>query len=206
MSPQPVAVYVVDDDASFRTATGRLLRSCGYRVNCYETANQALKNIQNGEPGCILLDVQMPGLNGMQFQERLAKMQCILPIVFITGHGDIETSVKAIKAGAEDFLIKPVSKKVLLEAVARALERSADQLQQFRKNNSLRALFSTLTEQEREVFALVVRGHPNKQIARKLGTSIRTVKARRHNTMNKLKAKSVAALVSIAVDLKLTVA
>ena len=114
-------VHVVDDDASFRTAIGDLLRACGYSVALYESATQLLKMLPGDEPGCILLDVQMAGLSGLQLQDRLAQLDHRLPIVFVTGHGDIPTSVQAIKAGAEDFLTKPVAKEKLLEAIERAL-------------------------------------------------------------------------------------
>ena len=121
MTSQQNIVHIVDDDPSFRTAIGRLLRASGYRVAIYETGFQALENLPNDERGCILLDVRMPGLSGLQLQEHLAKMRHALPIIFISGHGDIATSVRAIKAGAEDFLTKPVTKDALLSAITRAL-------------------------------------------------------------------------------------
>ena len=206
MSSQQAVIHIIDDDASFRSAIGRLLRSSGYRVAYYELANQAVTLLPTSELGCILLDVQMPGLNGMQFQEQLAKQKNTLPIIFVTGYGDIKTSVRAIKAGAEDYLTKPIKKGVLLDVVARTLARSVELQEHATKNDSLRAVFHSLTERERDVFALVVRGRLNKQIAHQLGTSLRTVKAHRHNAMEKLQAKSVPELVSIAFELGLTVA
>jgi len=201
MNSQQNVVHIVDDDPSFRTAIGRLLRASGYRVAIYETGFQALQNLPNDERGCILLDVRMPGLSGLQLQEHLAKMRHPLPIIFISGHGDIATSVRAIKAGAEDFLTKPVTKDALLSAISRALAHYDEGHEHVARLNSLRALISTLTPREHEVFALVVLGRLNKQIAHELGTAERTVKAHRHSVMEKLRASSVAELVSIAVQI-----
>jgi FixJ family two-component response regulator len=201
MISQQSVVHIVDDDPSFRTAIARLLRASGYRVAIYETGSQALENLPSDERGCILLDMRMPGLNGLQLQTHLAKMGHALPIIFISGHGDIATSVQAIKAGAEDFLTKPVTKDALLSAITRALLHYDEGHEHVARINSLRALFSTLTVREREVFALVVLGRLNKQIAHQLGTAERTVKAHRHSVMEKLGAKSVAELVSIAVQI-----
>jgi FixJ family two-component response regulator len=191
-------IHVVDDDKSFRTAVGRLLRASGYSVALYESAEQLLQAAPGAEPGCILLDIRMAGLDGLELQDRLAGLDCILPIVFLTGHGDIPTSVRAIKAGAEDFLSKPVSSTTLLAAVERSLARDRQSRRQRDRLDHLRRLVSTLTPRESEVFALVVRGRLNKQIAFELGTSERTVKAHRHAVMQKLDVQSVAEAVSIA--------
>jgi FixJ family two-component response regulator len=191
-------IHVVDDDASFRNAISRLLNVSGYEVADYESATSFLCTLEDAKPGCILLDVQMPDLGGLQLQDELAKLSRGWPIIFMTGHGDIPTSVRAIKAGAEDFLSKPVSKQTLLEAIERALvryaamQRSQDQLDGFR------SLVTMLTPREAEVFALMVRGKLNKQISHLLGTSERTVKAHRHMVMNKLQVQSFAEAVSIA--------
>jgi FixJ family two-component response regulator len=150
------------------------------------------------ERGCILLDVQMPGLSGLELQGRLAERGSALPVVFLTGHGDIPMSVRATKAGAEDFLSKPISHATLLEAVHRALLRSEAEGEQNDRLRALRTLATTLTPREREVFALVIRGKLNKQIAFELHTSERTIKAHRHNVMHKLQVRSVAELVSMA--------
>src|SRR5262245_63051765 len=123
MTPQTPTMYIVDDDASFRTAIARLLKTSGYQVALYESGEQLLENPPALAPGCVLLDLEMPGLSGLDLQDRLAKMGYTLPIVFLTGHGDIPASVRAIKAGAEDFLSKPVAKKPLLEAIQHALAR-----------------------------------------------------------------------------------
>jgi FixJ family two-component response regulator len=191
-------IHVVDDDVLFRTAIARLLRASGYEVTLYESGDQLLQNCSNDEPGCILLDVHMPGLDGLGLQSKLRQMDSILPIVFLSGHGDIPTSVKAMKAGAEDFLSKPVSKNTLLDVVEQALWRYGEERNRREKFDSLRALVSALTPRESEVFALVVRGRLNKQIAYELGTTERTIKAHRRAVMQKLKVNSLAEAVSIA--------
>jgi len=201
MNSRNNVIHVVDDDASFRKSIYRLLSVSGYRVVLHESGERALENISNVDRGCILLDLQMSGLNGIELQERLEKVGNALPIIFISGHGDISASVRAIKAGAEDFLTKPVSKDVLLAAIKRALEHYDEGQEHVSLINLLRARFCTLTARENEVFALVVLGRLNKQIAHQLGTAERTVKAHRHSVMQKLEAKSVAELVSIAVKL-----
>ena len=191
-------IHVVDDDLPFRAAVARLLRASGYQVALHESGEQFLRNPPGDAPGCILLDMRMTGLDGLELQDRLKRMDSILPIVFLTGHGDIPTSVRAIKAGAEDFLSKPVSKDTLLEAVERALARYRDQRDRRDRLDTLRALVSAFTPRESEVFALVVRGRLNKQIAYELGASERTIKAHRHVVMHKLKVASLAEAVSIA--------
>ncbi len=191
-------VHVVDDDASFRKAISRVLELSGYEVAEHESASCFLRAIEHAKPGCIVLDVQMPALGGLQLQEELAKLSLSWPIIFMTGHGDIPMSVRAIKAGAEDFLSKPVSKQTLLEAIERGLVRYAAMQQSQDQLDSLKSLVSTLTAREAEVFALMVRGRPNKQIAHLLGTSERTVKAHRHVVMQKLQVQSFAEAVSIA--------
>jgi RNA polymerase sigma factor (sigma-70 family) len=197
MTDAPV-IHIVDDDESFRTAIARLLRVSGYQVALYDSARRLLEKPPGTAPGCILLDVRMPGLSGPELQARLVAAGNPLPIVFLTGHGDIPTSVRAIKAGAEDFLSKPVSKKTLIDAIQRALARYEETREQSLRLGALRALVASLTPRESQVFALVVRGKLNKQIAHELGTSERTVKAHRHAIMQKLKVQSVAEAVSIA--------
>ena len=196
-------IHVVDDDKLFRTAVARLLRAAGYQVALYESGDRLLASSPVAEPGCILLDVRMAGLNGLELQHRLSEQQCILPIVFLTGHGDIPTSVQAIKGGAEDFLSKPVSKRTLLEAVEGALARYRERRDRRDRIDGLRARIATLTPREHEVFALVARGKLNKQIAFELGTSERTVKAHRHAVMAKLRVQSLAEAVAIAARLGL---
>jgi FixJ family two-component response regulator len=191
-------IHIVDDDASFRGALSRVLEVEGYAVADYDSANCFLRAIENAEPGCILLDVNMPSVDGLQLQEELAKLSIRWPIVFMTGRGDVPTSVRAIKGGAEDFLLKPVSKETLLAAIHRALASFAAIQQQQDQLNSLRSLISTLTPRESEVFALMVRGKMNKQIAFQLGTSERTIKAHRHMVMEKLQVQTFAEAVSVA--------
>jgi FixJ family two-component response regulator len=201
-------IHVVDDDPSFRKAVSRLLKISGHEVADYESATSFLRALEDAKPGCILLDLKMPDLGGLQLQDKLAKLSHRWPIIFMTGHGDIPTSVQAIKAGAEDFLSKPVSSETLLSAIARALARYAAMQQKQDQLDSLRSLVSTLTAREAEVFALMVRGKLNKQIAHLLGTSERTIKAHRHMVMEKLRVQSFAEAVSIAerVGLLLTLA
>jgi RNA polymerase sigma factor (sigma-70 family) len=191
-------VHVVDDDDSFRTAVGRMLRAFQFEVALYASADQLLGHPLRAARGCILLDFQMAGLNGLELQRRLTQLGNVLPIIFLTGHGDIPTSVRAIKAGAEDFLSKPVSTATLREAIDRALERYDATREQHEQLEALGALVAMLTPREREVFDLVVRGKLNKQIAFSLGASERTIKAHRHSMMEKLQVRSVAEATSIA--------
>lgn len=197
MTGAPV-IHVVDDDASFRTAVSRVLKLSDYGDADYDSAAAFLRESEKASPGCILLDIQMPELDGLQLQEHLAKLSCSWPLIFVTSHADIPTSVRAIKAGAEDFLSKPVSKQILLEAIERAFVRYAAMQQSQDQLTALRSLISTLTPREETVFALMVRGKRNKQIAFQLGTSEGTVKAHRHMVMHKLRVQSFAKAVSIA--------
>jgi FixJ family two-component response regulator len=198
MTTAPPVVHVVDDDASFRTAIARLLDASGYQVALYGSASELLERLPGGAPGCILLDVKMSGLNGPQLQERLGEIGHKLPIVFLTGHGDVPTSVRAIKAGAEDFLTKPVSKKDLFDAIERALSRYEEIRDHDSRIAALQSLVARLTPREKEVFALVVRGKLNKQIAHELDIAERTIKAHRQQVMEKCEVQTLAELVLIA--------
>jgi FixJ family two-component response regulator len=190
---------VIDDDASYRTAVERRLKWAGYDVETYSSAQQLLDRLPGADtPGCILLDVQMPGLSGLELQNRLIECGSILPIVFVTGYADAPTIVRAMKAGAEDFLTKPASSQQLIDAIERAMARYGVALHQRSEFNSLLRLVATLTPRERQVFNLVVRGKINKLIAHELGTTERTVKAHRHQVMEKMKVDSLAELVSNA--------
>ena len=200
MTGVPV-IHVVDDDASFRSSMSRLLQASGYQTELYESGNALLERLPIGESGCILLDLQMSGVQGFELQERLAKTGNALPIIFLTAHGDIRAGVRAMKAGAEDFLTKPVSREALFECVERALARNVLQCQQQDRMNTMRGLVAKLTPREAEVFALVVRGKLNKQIAHELGTTVRTIKAHRQAAMEKLRVASFAEAVSIAARL-----
>jgi FixJ family two-component response regulator len=198
----PSLVHVVDDDASFRTAIQRRLKLAGYEVETYSSAQHLLNRLPDVEkPGCILLDVQMPGLSGLELQNRLVELGSILPIVFVTGHSDIPTTVRAIKAGAEDFLTKPIPSDQMIAAIERAMARYDLARRQRIEANSFLALVATLTPRERQVFCLMVRGMINKRIAGELGTTERTVKAHRHQVMEKMQVHSLAELVSSAVRL-----
>src|SRR5580692_6451955 len=197
MTGAPV-IHVVDDDASFRSSMSRLLHASGYRTELYESGDAFLDKLPVGESGCVLLDLRMSGMQGFELQERLAKSGNILPIIFLTAHGDIGAGVRAMKAGAEDFLTKPVSREALFECVERALARNVQQCRQQDRMNAMRGLVAKLTPREAEVFALVVRGKLNKQIAHELGTTVRTIKAHRQAAMEKLHVASVAEAVAIA--------
>ena len=195
----PGIVHVVDDDASFRTAIERRLKKAGYEVATYPSAQQLLERLPDGNAsGCILLDVQIPGLSGPELQVRLNALGSSLPIVFLTGHADIQTTVKTIKAGAQDFLTKPVSSEQLLGAIERALAQHEIARAQRSRLDVMRAQIAAFTPRERQVFELVVRGKINKQIAHELGTTERTIKAHRQQVMEKAKVQSLAELVSIA--------
>lgn len=192
-------VYVVDDDASFRTAIERRLKNAGYIVATYTSAQQLLDNLPDEEqPGCILLDVRIPDLSGPELQDRLGQVGSTMPIVFLTGYTDVPTTVRTIKAGAEDFLTKPVSSEQLLRAIEQAIAHHEVSRDVKRKLDILRELLATLTPRERQVFERVVQGKINKQIAQQLGATERTIKAHRHRVMEKMKVQSLAELVSIA--------
>lgn len=195
----PAVVHIVDDDESFRTATQRLLRASGYAVEIYESAEQLLQQLpDDAGPSCILLDIRIPGLSGPDLQERLFALGSHLPIVFLTGHADIRTTVKVMKAGADDLLTKPVTKDELIAALDRAIARSRAWREKNEQLHSLQKLVDRLTPRERQVFERVARGKMNKEIARELGATERTIKAHRSNIMDKLRIASIAELVLIA--------
>jgi FixJ family two-component response regulator len=191
-------IYIVDDQVSFRAAMGRLLMAVGYKVLFFETAEDLLENLPLPVRGCILLDVKMPGRSGPELQDELVRLDYEMPIIFMSGHGDIPTSVRAIKAGAEDFLAKPASGETIIRTIERALHRYDESHERRSELKQLQARLDLLTRREYQVFALVVRGMLNKQIAFQLGTSERTIKAHRHSIMQKLSARSVAEIVSLA--------
>jgi two-component system, LuxR family, response regulator FixJ len=199
-SPTPI-IHVVDDDPSFRTAVTRLLRAAKYEVRGYASAAEFLDSDPCAEPGCILLDLQMPGVSGLDLQESLARMEERLPVIFLTGHGDIPASVRAMKAGAVDFLTKPVRREALLRAVQNALGIDAKGRAARAVLRELQDRYEKLTPREREVLAHVVSGKLNKQIASDLGAAERTIKAHRASIMEKLGVQSVAELVRLAQEL-----
>jgi FixJ family two-component response regulator len=195
----PSTIHIVDDDASFRTALERRLKKVGYEVATYPSGQQLLDRLPDAsEPGCILLDVRIPGLSGPELQVRLIELGSTLPIIFLTGYGDVRTTVRAIKAGAEDFLTKPVTSEQLLGAIERAIAHHQSVRGDRQKLDSHRAQLDTLTPREHQVFELVVQGKINKQIAGQLGATERTIKAHRHKVMEKMSVQSLAELVSIA--------
>jgi len=182
----PGKIYVVDDDASFRTAIQRRLQKEGYQVETFSSAQQLLdRRPGQAESGCILLDVQLPALSGPELQRRLSELGSTLPSVFITGHADISTTVQALKAGADDFLTKPVKSGELVGAIERALTRYEETRGLMRALDGHHVRLASLTPRERQVFDLVVRGKINKQIAHQLGTAERTIKAHRQRVMER---------------------
>ena len=192
-------VHVVDDDASFRTAIERRLKKAGYEVVTYPSAEHFLNRMPSeSELSCILLDVRIPGLSGPELQCRLSELGSTLPIVFLTGYADVPTSVRTIKAGAEDFLTKPVASDELLQAIERAMAHHEARRGLKSKLDMVRTHIAALTPREREVFELVVRGKTNKQIANALGCTERTIKAHRQRVMNKMQVETLAELVTLA--------
>lgn len=203
MSAATPVVHVVDDDELFRTAILRLLRAAGYEAREYASAGDFLLTPPGPDaPGCLLLDVSMPGPSGLDLQEAMNRSPLALPVIFLTGRADVPSSVRAMKAGASDFLTKPVERKALLAAVHSAIERNARALSGRRELAALRARYETLSERERQVFDAVVSGKLNKQIAADLGAAERTVKAHRARVMEKMAASSLADLVRLAARLR----
>jgi len=197
-------VHVVDDDASMRRSLARLLGGAGHEVAFYATAEEFLAVAGSSLTGCILLDLRLPGSSGLELQDRLVERGCSAPVVFLTGHGDVPASVRAMKRGAVDFLQKPVAADELLAAVASALARDAAARRHLGDLAELRALAATLSDRQREVWLRVARGQLNKQIAYDLGLVERTVKLHRAKAMGKLRARSTADLVRIAERLGLS--
>ena len=198
LSQNAAVVHVVDDDASMRNSLARLLHAAGFETRTYPSAAEFLAADRGDAPGCMVLDLGLPGMSGVELQDAMTGAKGALPIVFLTGRGDIETGVRAMKAGAVDFLTKPVKPEVLLHAVGAALSRDAERRRRGDQAALLLARFHKLTSREREVYEGVVGGKLNKQIAHQLGTSIRTVKAHRAQVMQKMEARSVADLVRLA--------
>jgi len=194
---QPM-VFVVDDDESVRKALKRLITSVGMNVETFATAQEFLSCEPYEGPSCLVLDVRMPGLSGLDLQQELAKADLALPVIFITGHGNIPMSVRAMKAGAVDFLEKPFDDQVLLDLIQHAVEQDKQAKQKHSEKGQIQRRFESLTSREREVFAHVVKGMLNKQIAFKLGISEKTIKVHRGRIMAKMEAESVADLVRMA--------
>jgi FixJ family two-component response regulator len=201
--PLPPIVFVVDDDVSVRESLAALIRWAGWQPETFSSAADFLARGRNDAPSCLVLDVDLPDLNGLDLQQRVAADRADLPIIFLTGYGDIPMTVRAMKAGAAEFLTKPFERDVMLKAIQDAIDRSRTALEQASHLKTLRERYATLTRREREVFAGVASGLLNKQVGADLGMAEATVKAHRGQIMQKMKADSLADLVRIAAKLDL---
>lgn len=198
MNASDAVVYVVEDDASFRKSIQRLVRGWGYEVHAFDSANDYLTQASIRSPGCLLLDVRLPDIDGLSLQQQLIEKGNPLPVIFMTGHGSIPMGVQAMKNGAVDFLPKPFKAEELLRAIDKALERNLHDVQAAQENKEISALIDTLTPRENEVLRWLITGQLNKQIAYALGTTERTIKAHRSRVLEKTKVSSIAELVRLA--------
>ncbi|MFM8250645.1 MAG: response regulator transcription factor [Planctomycetota bacterium] len=194
-------VHLIDDDDSVRKAVARLLKAAGHSVQCYANAGDFLLSLPSAAAGCVVLDVRMPGPSGLELHAAIKRLENPLPVIFLTGHGDIPMSVQAIKAGAVDFLTKPVQRQALLAAVEQALATQRLAQEERQRLAHIRACYESLTDRERETFHQVVQGKLNKQIATQMGIAERTVKAHRAQVMDKMRVATLADLVRVAEEL-----
>lgn len=201
---QDLVVYIVDDDSSLRYALEGLLNSMGYQTQSFGAVAEFLQQYKTGAQGCLIIDVRLPGLSGLSFQAKLQDYGIQLPVILMTGHGDIPMSVRAMKAGAVDFLTKPFRDQDMLDAVAAAMERIHDQQHADKNSEAVRACFDSLTSREKQVMSLVCQGKMNKQIAWELQLSEVTIKIHRGSAMRKMQAKTLADLVKMAEALHLS--
>jgi FixJ family two-component response regulator len=204
MSHATPTVFIIDDDVSVRESLESLIRVEGWQPETFASAQDFLSRPRDETPSCLLLDIELPDLGGLELQERIAADRSEMPIIFVTGHGDIPRTVRAMKAGAVEFLTKPFAVDVLLQAIRRAIERSREALGHAAELKLLRERYASLTRREREVLALVVAGLLNKEVAAELGRSEITIKAHRGKVMQKMQAGSLADLVRMAARLSLT--
>jgi FixJ family two-component response regulator len=198
LSEERAVVFVVDDDPSMQRSLDSLLRSVGLDVRLFSSAHEFMRADRPDAPGCLVLDVRLPGMSGLTFQEELSKAGVALPIIFLTGHGDVPMTARAMKAGAAEFLTKPFDEQVLLDAIHAAIERDRGRRRDEASLAELKVRYGALTERERQVMKLVVAGRVNKQIAAELGLSLVTVKVHRGQVMRKMLARSVPDLVRMA--------
>ena len=202
MTERKPTIFIVDDDPSVRESTELMLKSVGFNVKTFVSAQDFLNARFQEGPGCVVLDVRMPGMSGLELQEKLVSVKTPLPVIFITGHGTVPMSVRAMKAGAVDFLQKPFEEQDLLDAIQRAISQQRERKSKRDEAEELRKRLKALTPREYEVFSLLVTGMANKEVAYELGTSERTVKAHRARVMEKMSARSFADLVRFAETLK----
>ncbi|MBT4838851.1 MAG: response regulator transcription factor [Methylococcales bacterium] len=198
MAKNETTVFIVDDDQAMRNSLRWLLESVGRKVETYESANHFLSDYYPGRSGCLVLDVRMPGMSGLELQEKLVSDQITMPVIIITGHGDVPMSVRAMKAGAVDFVEKPFNDQVLLDCIQRALDQDEKQRGQQSKRADVASKLAQLTPREHEVMKMVVSGKPNKVVADQLNVSAKTVEAHRAKVMEKMQASSLAELVKMA--------
>ncbi len=198
MNPKPATVYVVDDDPSVRAGLARLLKSVGLTVKTFASAPDFLEEALSEEPGCVIADLRLPAMSGLELQDQLRARHLNLPVIFLTGFGTVPASVRAMKQGAVDFLEKPVDDQVLLDAIFQALEKDREQRSQQAEVKVLQDRLATLTPREYEVFALIITGRLNKQVAYELGTTEKTIKVHRARLLEKMQCDSLAQLVRLA--------